>query len=161
MKKISQCIAGLLLLWIVVSCSKNKNQTKICPPAPVALILQVVRFQIVDKTSGQDFFFSPNPPYALTDIKIVFRNSAGKLDSVPPPLKEAVPAGSHFVYPVPYTRTLDTCYIKIKNLKTDTMISTVAATKTECSTTYVLNKVQVNNNAPVAYTSGNVILIKK
>ena len=161
MKKISQCTACLFLLLFAVSCSKNKNQKKICPPVPVALILQVVRFQVVDKTSGQDFFFSPNAPYALTDIKIVFRNSSGKLDSVSPPLKEQVPTGSHFIYPVPYTRTLDTCYIKIKNLKTDTLISTVATTITECSTTYALNKVQVNKNAPVAYAYGNVIIIKK
>lgn len=161
MKNLSRYIACLFLLLTAVSCSKNKDKTKVCPPVPLALILQAIKFQVVDKTSGQDLFFSANAPYALTDIKIVFRNSSNKLDSVSPPLKEELPAGSHFVYPIPYTRILDTCYIKIKNLKVDTVISTIATTKTECSTMYSLNKVQVNKNAPIAYSYSNVIVIKK
>jgi len=161
MKNLSRYVAGLLLLLIAVSCSKNKDKNEVCPPMPLALVLQAVKFQVVDKTSGQDLFFSQNPPYALTDIKIVFRNSSNQLDSVSPPLKDQLPTGSHFVYPIPYTRILDTCYIKIKGLKTDTMISTIATTITKCSTMYLLNKVQVNKNAPIAYSYSNVIVIKK
>ena len=160
MKNLNRYVAGLLLLLTAVSCSKNKAKV-ICPPMPLTLPVQTVKFQVVDKTSGKDLFFSQNPPYALTDIKIVFRNSSSKLDSISPPLKEELPSGSHFVYAVSNARTPDTCYIKIKSLKTDTMISTLATTKTECSITYSLNKVQVNKNAPVAYTTGSVIVIKK
>jgi hypothetical protein len=161
MKNLCRYIAGLLLLFSVVSCSKNKAKVVGCPPVPLALILQAVKFQVVDKTSGQDLFFSPNAPRPFTDIKIVFRNSSNKLDSISPPLKEELPIGSYFLYPIPYTRTLDTCYIKIKNLKTDTLISTIATTKTECATTYSLNEVQVNKNPPVTYSYSNVIVIKK
>jgi len=161
MKNLSRYIAGLMLLLTVVSCSKNKDKTKVCPPVPLALILQAIKFQVVDKTSGQDLFFSAKAPYALTDIKIVFRNSSNQLDSVSPPLKDQLPTGSNFVYHIPYARTLDTCYIKIKGLKTDTMISTIATTITKCSTRYLLNKVQVNKNAPIAYSYSNVIVIKK
>jgi hypothetical protein len=161
MKNLCRLIAGLLLLLTITSCSKNKAKIVGCSPVPLALILQAVKFQVVDKTSGQDLFFSPNASHPLTDIKIVFRNSSNKLDSVSPPLKEELPTGSHFIYTIPYTRTLDTCYIKIKDLKTDTLISTIAVTKTECSTSYALNKVQVNKNPSVAYSYSNVILIKK
>lgn len=161
MKNLNRYIAGLLLLLTITSCSKNKDKSRGCPPVPLALILQAVKFQVVDKASGQDLFFSSNPRYAFTDIKIVFRNSSNKLDSISPPLKQELPVGSHFVYPIPYTRTLDTCYIKIKNLKTDTLISTIATTKTECATAYSLNKVQVNKSAPIAYSNGNIIVIKK
>ncbi|MBB6129080.1 hypothetical protein [Mucilaginibacter lappiensis] len=160
MKNLCLYIVGLFILLAVVSCSKNKAKV-ICPPVPLTVPVQTVKFQVVDKTSGQDLFFSQNPPYALTDIKIVFRNSSNKLDSISPPLKEELPTGSHFVYAVSNPRTPDTCYIKIKSLKTDTMISTFATTTTACSTTSFLNKVQVNKNAPVAYASGNVIVIKK
>jgi hypothetical protein len=162
MKNLCRYVAGLLLLLSGVSCSKNKNKTNNCQLIPVALILQAIKFRVVDKTSGQDLFFTPNPRYALTDIKIVFRNGSNKLDSISPPQKEELPNGSHFVYPIPYTRTLDTCYIKIKNLKTDTVISIIEATKNECGTTsYNLNKVQVNKNAPIAYSYSNVVIIKK
>jgi len=160
MKNLCLYIFGLFILLTVVSCSKNKAKV-ICPPVPLALPVQTVKFQVVDKTSGKDLFFSQNPPYALTDIKIVFRNSSNKLDSISPPLKEDLPAGSHFLYIVSNPRSPDTCYIKIKSLKTDTLISTLATTQTACSTTYFLNKVQVNKDAPVAYVGGNVIIIKK
>ena len=164
MKNLCRYIAGLLFLLTVVSCSKNKEKSKGCPPIPLAaslLAIQSIKFQMVDKTSGQDLFFAPKAPYALTDIKIVFRNSSNKLDSVAPPMKEEWPTGWHFVYPVIYARTLDTCYIKIKGLKTDTLISTLSVNKGECGTSYALSKVQVNKNAPFAYSFNSITVIKK
>ncbi len=160
MKNLCRYVVGLFVLLTVVSCSKNKAKV-ICPPVPLILPVQAIKFQLVDKTSGKDLFFSQNPPYALTDIKIVFRNSSAQLDSISPPLKEDLPTGSHFVYAVSNPMRPDTCYIKIKSLKTDTLISIFATTTTPCSTTSYLDKVQVNKNAPVAYVTGNVIVIKK
>lgn len=128
---------------------------------PAVLILPGFNFQMVDKTSGGDLFFSSKPAYSLNDIKVVFKTGMNKIDSIAPPQRTGTGAGQHFVYVIPFNKTADTCYIKIKNLKTDTVISTIAKVKTECSTNDVVIKVQVNKNTPVAYSNTDVVVIRK
>jgi len=157
-KNLNQYIAGLLLLLTCVSCSKNKEKSGCLP---VALILPAFKFQVVDKNSGNDLFFSPSPAYSINDIKIVFKNQENKLDSISPPQRTNAGTGSYFVYIVPFSRIADTCYIKIKALKTDTVISTIERIKTECGSNDGVIKVQVNKEAPIANSNKTIIVIKK
>src|ERR1700754_668139 len=150
MKNLIQYCAGLMLLLICFSCSKKEKTN--CLIAPAALILPSFNFQLVDKNTGADLFFSAQPAYSLNDIKVIFKNANNKVDSLAPPQKISDGSGEHFQYVIPGNHTSDTCFIKIKNLKTDTVISTLATKRDECSTSIAVIKVQVNNNAPFVYS---------
>jgi hypothetical protein len=128
---------------------------------PAALILPSFNFQITDKTTGADLFFSAQPVYTLNDIKVVFRNGNNKIDSLAPPQTINTSSAQHFKYVVPLGRVVDTCFIKIKNLKTDTVISTLETIKGECSSSIAVTKVQVNKGTPVAYSNAALVIIKK
>lgn len=150
---------GLFLLLILISCSKKEKSN--CLLVPVALILPSFNFQVIDKNTGTDLFFSPSPAYSLNDIKIVFKNHDNKLDSISPPLNTNNGTGSHFMYIIPFSRMADTCYIKIKTLKTDTVISTIERVKTECSSNDAVIKVQLNKEAAVVNSNKTILVIKK
>ncbi|MEN0056890.1 MAG: hypothetical protein AAGC65_24640 [Mucilaginibacter sp.] len=158
MKNFIQCCAGLLLMLTCISCSKKEKAT--CLLAPYALILPSFDFKVVDKTTGTDLFFSAQPTYTLSDIKVVFKNTSNKVDSLAPPMKINDGAGNRFHYIIPGNRTTDTCFIKIKNLKTDTVISTIGSIKGECAPIVTI-KIQVNQEAPMKYSNGDVITIRK
>ena len=159
MKKIIQYRTGLLLLLICFSCSKKEKTN--CLLSPYALILPSFNFQMVDKTTGADLFFSAQPVYTLNDIKVVFRNASNKVDSLAPPQKINEGSGEHFKYIIPGNHAIDTCFIKVKNLKTDTVISSLETIKGECSSSIAVIKIQVNKQAPFKYSNGGMVVIKK
>jgi hypothetical protein len=159
MKNLYKYYAGLFLLLAFISCSKKEKSN--CLLVPAALILPSFNFQVVDKNTGTDLFFSPSPAYSLNDIKIVFKNHDNKLDSISPPLSTNNGAGSHFMYIIPFSRMADTCYIKIKTLKTDTVISTIERVKTECSSNDAVIKVQLNKEAAMVNSNKTIVVIKK
>jgi hypothetical protein len=159
MKNLYKHCIGLFLLLAFISCSKKEKSN--CLLVPAALILPSFNFQVVDKNTGTDLFFSPSPAYSLNDIKIVFKNHENKLDSISPPLKTNTATGSHFMYIIPFSKIADTCYIKIKALKTDTVISTIERVKTECSSNDAVIKVQVNKEAAIINSNKTIIVIKK
>lgn len=159
MKRSIQYCAVLLFLLACISCTKKEKAN--CLFVPAALILPGYTFQVVDKTTGADLFFSAQPAYSMNDIKVVFKNASNKADSLAPPQKINNGSGDHFKYIVPLGRMADTCFIKIKNLKTDTLISTLENIKSECSSSIVVTKVQVNKSAPVAYANTDIVVIRK
>jgi hypothetical protein len=159
MKNFIQYCAGLLLLLTCIACSKKEKTN--CLLAPYALILPSFNFQMVDKTTGADLFFSAQPAYTLNDIKVIFKNSNNKVDSLAPPQKINDGSGDHFKYIIPGNHAMDTCFIKIKSLKTDTIISTLETIKGECSSSIAVINVQVNKQAPFKYSNGGMVIIKK
>ena len=160
MKNLYKPCVGLFLVLTFISCSKNKEKSN-CLLVPVALILPSFNFQVIDKNTGTDLFFSPSPAYSLNDIKIVFKTHENKLDSISPPQRTNTGTGSHFVYIIPFSKVSDTCYIKIKGLKTDTVVSTLERIKTECSSNDAVIKVQVNKEAAIVNSNKTIIVIKK
>lgn len=159
MKNFIQYCTGLLLLATCISCSKKEKQN--CLLVPYALILPSFDFKLVDKATGTDLFFSAQPTYSLNDIKIVFKNSNNKVDSLAPPQKIDNGSGEHFRYIIPGNHATDTCFIKIKNLKTDTVISMVETIKGECSSSVAIIRIQVNKEAPFKYGNGGIVTIRK
>lgn len=159
MKNLYKNCVGLFLLLTFISCSKKEKSN--CLLVPAALILPSFNFQVIDKSTGADLFFSPSPAHPLNDIKIVFKTREGKLDSISPPLHTNTGTGNHFVYIVPFNKEKDTCYIKIRNLKTDTIVSTIEKIKTECSSNDAVVKVHLNKETPVVNSGKTVIVIKK
>ncbi|WPU93338.1 hypothetical protein SNE25_28880 [Mucilaginibacter sabulilitoris] len=158
MKNLNQYLVGLLLLLTCVSCSKNKEKSGCLP---VALIQPAFKFQVVDKNNGNDLFFSASPQYSLSDISVEFRDKLNKINILSPP--DHLNSGSvdHFVYTIPQGKTADTCFVKIKGLKTDTLISTITSTTTDCGVSLSLSRVKVNKNVPVDYSKDITIVIKK
>jgi len=159
MKNFIQYCAGLLLLLTCISCSKKEKQN--CLLVPAALILPGFNFQVVDKTSGADLFFGVQPTYTLNDIKVVFKNASNKVDSLAPPQKINTGSVEYFHYIIPGNHAIDTCFIKIKNLKTDTVISTLETIKGECSSSISVIRIQVNKDAPFKYSNGSIVSIRK
>lgn len=158
MKNLNQYIAGFFILLTCVSCSKNKEKTGCLP---VALIQPAFKFQVVDKNSGNDLFFSANPQYQLSDISIEFRDRENKLNILSPPEHQNLGSGDNFIYTISRGKLVDTCFVKIKNLKTDTLISTITSTTTDCGVSLSLSRVKVNKNVPVDYSKDITIVIKK
>lgn len=127
----------------------------------MALIQPAFKFQVVDKNNGNDLFFSGSPRYQLSDISIEFRDKLNKINILSPPDHLNSGGNDHFIYTIPQGKLIDTCFLKIKNLKTDTLISTVTSTTTDCGITLSLSRVKVNKNVPVDYSKDITIVIKK
>ncbi|WP_040300671.1 hypothetical protein [Arcticibacter svalbardensis] len=142
----------------ISSCSNNKEkESTVCmhiynPP--------VLNFQVISQTNNDDFFFSSPPLYsASSDIKVYFRNDLNKLDSITPPVI-INDSKKHFSFSTSSSKASDTCYVKIKNLKVDTLIYAVTIPDEFCPQPYI-SKIMINKAPSVNTTSTTVIQIKK
>ena len=129
-----------LCILILIACSKNDKQTGACT---LEYILPSLNFNIVNQSSGADLFFSENSLYKPSDLKVHFKNGMNRIDSVTP---SVLTRGDkkYFSFKTSRASLSDTCIIKIKNAKADTLTYTIANTDEICPRPYI-NGLKVNN----------------
>jgi hypothetical protein len=86
------------------------------------------------------------------------KNGAGKIDSLLPTVK--VTNQKYFSFPIMRAQAKDTCFIKIKNLKVDTLIYTIGNTNTPCPRPYI-NAVAIDKGPLTAIKEDAIIQIKQ
>lgn len=141
-------LSCLLCILILIACSKDSKQTGACT---LAYILPSLNFNIVNQSSGADLFFSKNPVYNPSDLKVYFKNSMNKIDSVTP---SVLIRGNkkYFSFTTSRASLSDTCIIKIKTVKADTLTYTIANTDEICPRPY-MNSLKINH-------AGNAVILK-
>jgi len=156
MKKLSIKLCTFCTLVLLVACSKNEKISYDCslyyigPPS--------LKFNIVNQSNGADLFFSENPLYQATDLKVFFKKAPDQLDSVVPRVLTRVDGKKYFSFNTPRKES-DTCMIKIKNLQTDVLVYTIAYSEDPpCPLPYI-NSVKINNDKAVSIPSVNEIII--
>jgi hypothetical protein len=148
------CLFASLIL--AISCSKDKSD-KNCSPS---INYPSVKFRVVSATDGTDLFFSTAPKYLLTDIKIRYKNSTNKVDSVAP-ATATLGSTKYFLYKLPALRLNDTAYVKVSNLKSDTLYTTLKMTTNACGAAYSIINVKINQQPATTYSDDTIIIIKK
>lgn len=149
MKK-TPLISMAFLLLVIASCS-NKNDGQIACTAQY--VLPSLNFDIINKS---DFTM---PVYITTDINIYLKNGLNKIDTISPVLK-STPGQKYFSLTVRSTKQIDTCYIQIKNLKTDTLIYSITNSNAPCPQPYI-SSVAINKASPLIIAPDAIIQIKK
>jgi len=144
------------LLFCLISCSK-KTSVQGCTAQYVA---PTIKFILVDKTNGNDLFFSASPNYSINELKMRFKNQANKLDSITPAIEVSGNNTKHFVYSVPALRSSDTCYVQIKGLISNSIYYVISKDSSPCQTPFV-SMVKVDNENIINYKTNDVITIKK
>jgi hypothetical protein len=150
MKSASPSIVILASLLALSSCT-NKNNGQIACTAQY--VFPSLNFQIVNETDYTMLV------YTTTDINIYLKNDANKTDAINPIIKSASNQ-KFFSFSLKRAKAIDTCYIKIKNYKLDTLIYTISNTLTPCPQPYI-SKVTINKSLPLTIAPNAIVEIKK
>lgn len=155
MKNILQILVALSFLLSTFSCSKKQDTDGIIICA--ASSVPYLNFQVIDQKNN-DLFFASTSVYQLTDIKIYYKNFNQKIDSIMP-FVATLNAQKYLSFASPRGKTPDTCYIKIKSLKLDTIIYTAIGEGYSNSKSYI-NSVKINNSTPINTSLNSIVPIK-
>jgi len=125
---------------MLMACTKADKQTGACT---LEYIYPSLNFNIVSQSSGADLFFSANSLYKPEDLNVHFKSGINRTDSVTPSVQTR---GNKFFFSFKTSHAYlsDTCIIKIKNAKADTVTYTIANTDEICPRPYI-NSLKVNN----------------
>lgn len=144
------------MLIVFGSCSKV-NESINCS---TVYIPPTLNFQVINKSTNADYFFSSSPLlYSVSDLKVFFKNASNRTDSITPPVKNN-DTQKYFAFTAPAAKQIDTCFIKIKNFPTDTVIFTVKNTEDSCPQLYI-KTVKINKSTAITTTPQMIIQIKK
>lgn len=151
---------GLLLFLIFQSCEKKLNGGVTCLAYMVA---DTLRFNIIDKNSNSDLFFSDNPAYSIEDIKVLKKNSINKFDTL---ALQVSSAGSLKYFGVqisaPYPQG-EILYLKIADAALDTLSYTTvrdASSSLGCPR-YILNTLKYNGSLIGENVHNKIISLKR
>jgi hypothetical protein len=86
--------------------------------------------------------------------------STNKVDSVGPATR-TLGSSKYLLYNLPTLRLNDTAYIKVTNLKSDTLYTTLKMTTNACGAAYSIINVKINQQPAVTYKDDTIIIIKK
>ena len=124
--------AGVLMIGaftLLSACTKINDNTQVIGCDPVT---SFARFQIVDKSSGQDLFFSTNPKYQLKDISLFKISDKNYKDTIKTLV--AGPGGSerYFLLSINFKKPKDTLVVRIAGTPDDQLIYTVKRASNSC-----------------------------
>ena len=155
---------GLVLMSSILSftsCSKDKKVE--CPPtvSNAPYIPPTLFFNIVDKNTAQDLFFSDNPPYSVKQVIYfykVYTNNGDIIDTLP----VYIDSTRKCLQLAKQYSIGDSAFLKIANQAVDTLIFGVikGLQITPCS---MMNYVDYLNFDGVDYVAGanQIITLKK
>ncbi|UEG51446.1 hypothetical protein LLH06_10720 [Mucilaginibacter daejeonensis] len=142
MKKLSFPLLAFVF-FLTISCTKNNSERTACTGQ---YVYPTLKFKVIDKTTRADLFFSSTPTYLLSDIKIIFKNGSNRSDPIRPTVVSRE-TSKYFSFTAPRVLPTDTCIIKIKALKSDTLVYTIARSSGTCPLWFV-NGVIINRSSP-------------
>lgn len=145
-------------LMLLASCT-NSDKQDVQIACSAVYIFPKLNFQVVSKANNTDLFFAPVPAYDVSAIKVYLKNGYNKIDSLLP-VVTVMGTQKYFTFSVMQSRLKDTCFVKIKGLKVDTLIYTLGKTNAPCPQWYI-NSVAINRGAASALAENGVLQIKK
>ncbi|MFA6083515.1 hypothetical protein [Mucilaginibacter sp.] len=149
MKNVSSIICLLILSFFLASCTNKGNGQIACT---AQYVLPSLNFQVINETD------LTMPVYTATDIKIYLKTDINKTDTISPALKSASDQ-RYFSFDLRRVKQIDTCYIRVANLKTDTLVYAVSNTSAPCPRPYI-SKITINRSAPLPIAPNTMVQLK-
>ncbi|MBK1439812.1 hypothetical protein JHJ32_07445 [Parapedobacter sp. ISTM3] len=141
---------GLLLVIglgiLVASCSKEEKQ-----PCLAVINPDTLRFNVLNKQTNSDLFFSDSPLYDTTELKLYQKDNEGNLKDFN---GLGVAKDSEVVHFFSLVYPSDTLFIKIADQPLDTIAFTGKAVSSPCPQT-ILDEVAFNSETPEKRTWKN------
>lgn len=133
----SSLLAFILILN--VSCSRNEDYSRNCSfqLSPIK-----VNFNLVDKTTNEDLFFTSNARFSTKDLYLFKKKDVARKDTIRPSITGSGTNRS-FQYVADYYPLQDTLILKTGNLPDNLLILTSEKTTSGC-TNYKLSSVSFN-----------------
>jgi len=119
-----------IFLFLLVSCSnKDKNPCGGGQGVPCPLINnRIFRFSIIDKSTGQDLFFSTPPAYPFSALKVTWTGGGTAMQ----PQVDTLYSRHDFSLVSSRGTIIDTFYFKIADTKPDTLIYAARSYQATC-----------------------------
>ena len=155
-------LPAAIFLFLLISCS-SKDKKNPCgggPGVPCPLIHNIhFRFSILDKSTGQDLFFSTPPSYPVSALKVTWSRGGDGLSEVD------TFSSHHDFFMTALEAGLDTFYFQIANTKADTLVYTANTHSASCCeeitvlTDITFNGQMISESLDLSKTDGSTILI--
>lgn len=143
-----------MLLSAITSCSKNNTETKNCT---LQLNPININFNVVDKNTNQDLYFSSNPRFQTKDLYFFRKTDVARKDTIRPTITGTGVERS-FQYTFQYTSFQDSVILHTGNLSDNTISYAVKKTDDVC-TQYKVSTVSSNGSTLIP-SSGKYIFVK-
>ncbi|WP_123921396.1 hypothetical protein [Chryseobacterium viscerum] len=102
-----------------------------------------LNFNVVDSSTGQDFFFSATPAFALKEMYFFKTKDVNRKDTIRPVI-EGTAGARIFKLSLDIPKSQDTLIMKIGNKPEDKLVSKFKRTQEVCPV-WVIDKIFVNN----------------
>lgn len=146
-------ILFIATLFLLPSCTKKENED----PACLAIFApDLLRINVVDKTTGSDLFFPTIPRYTVDDITYTIGNEKAKIK---PKIDNSTTLGKHFVIPNNSTTASSIKIYILDELKFTIDYTTKKQNDTKCSN-YIFDKLTINGSQKEENTQDRIIKLK-
>lgn len=129
----------LLLLAVIItllfSCSKNGKDSVNCT---LQLNPIKINFNVLDKTTNEDLYFSSNPRFQTKDLYLFNKKDVARKDTIRPAITGSGTTRS-FQYIVDYSSLQDTLILRTDDLSDNTLIYTIQKTNGDCPNYKLIN----------------------
>jgi hypothetical protein len=134
-------VFGILLSVSIAGCSKSNEDAINCTLQVNPVILT---FNILDKLTKEDLYFSPNPRFKIKDIYFFKKKDVSRRDTLRPTINGSG-TDRTFQYTTEYNTLKDTLTMKMGGLSDDSLTYTIETTNNPC-TNYRLSNVTFNGS---------------
>ncbi|RDC55855.1 hypothetical protein DU508_16480 [Pedobacter chinensis] len=142
------------VLMVIQSCNKKGAENANCLPA---IIPDSLRFNIVDKNTGEDLFFSNTPVYTTNQIHFLIDDMA---TNISPVVKTSVSLGKHFLIRFGGYNKTGSLKTYIAGKLQYNIEYTMREDKTTGCLRIVLDKIKVNGGQVETNLKDRVVLLK-
>ena len=132
----------------MTSCSPSNDE----PPCLAVVIPDTLRFNVLDKETKVDLFFSDSPAYDTTEIQLLKKGMDGNLE----PAHRGIAKDWEDVHFFSIVHPDDTLFLKITDQPLDTIAYIGKPADTPCPQT-ILDKVTFNSESPELNAHGRII----
>ncbi len=148
------------LLLLMASCKKSNTNCEeaVCPA--IFILPPPVKFNVVDKNTDADLFFSSSPQYSLNDLIVYVKKNNSDTSHIPFYI-DSSSSNKHFITPISNLNA--TYFIQIQNNVNDTieMIMNPVFTKC-CLSGYAISSLKLNGvSVCTSCDYSTIIKIKK
>lgn len=129
MNKSTKSFLMIAVITLLSACTKinDKEQVLGCDP-----VTSYARFQIADKLSGEDLFFSANPKYQLKDINLFKSSDKSYKDTIKTLVGGSGGSERYFLLRLNFNKPKDTLVVRIADTPNDQLIYTVKRANNPC-----------------------------
>jgi len=132
---------GLIMCSLTFfGCTKNSERAIICSQSIPPLYLN---FNVVDKSTGADYFFSPTPAFSIKDMYFFKIHDVTRKDTIRPDV-DGIGLSRSFRLRLDNTKLNDTLIVKVGNTPESRLIHKLKQSQDVCPE-YVIDKILFND----------------